>query len=196
MRPVLPPPSVINGEVRGFCSGISSATPLYVPVRPARKAVQSYCFDNVAKWIKKHGGSIAYGWAIWFWPGAYFEAEHHGVWRNKKGALIDVTPPLRAINRILFLPDDTAVYDPLSFRSNILKPVCGNPVAVELVEVGKACLSVLDSYRVPGVAVRLTWIDNARCLQLQARFDELSRQLLEKCPLDPQGQLTPESTPG
>jgi hypothetical protein len=45
------------------------------------------------------------GWAIWTVPGIYLEAEHHGVWQNKRGDLIDVSPQMNAGRRLLFLPD-------------------------------------------------------------------------------------------
>lgn len=114
---VLSAPSAITGNVIRFCSSISPEQPVYVPVKPAPGAKPSFCFDNVAMQIKQRGGSVVYGWAIWHWPGMYFEAEHHGVCRNRAGKLLDVSPAVDGGDAILFLPDPTAIYTTGAFRS-------------------------------------------------------------------------------
>jgi hypothetical protein len=148
---VLSAPSNIDEAVLRFCSGISPERPLYVRVEPAADAKPTSCFDNVARQIKRHKGGIAYGWAIWHWPGRYFEAEHHGVWLSPDGALLDISPQLDGRERVLFLPHPRAIYDPLAFRSNILEAEGSDPVAVEFVEAARAFGAILDRYRGPGV---------------------------------------------
>ena len=45
---------------------------------------------NLARKVGRAGGEISYEWAIWHVPHLYFEAEHHGVWRSRQGAMINV----------------------------------------------------------------------------------------------------------
>lgn len=45
------------------------------------------------------------------WPGVYVEAEHHAVWQSSDGRLIDVSPPPPGERKILFVRDDTKIYD-------------------------------------------------------------------------------------
>jgi hypothetical protein len=148
---LLPAPTAIDEMVLDFCCRISPEQPTYLPIRPAPAAIVSHCFDNVAAQILKYGGDIAYGWAIWSWPGVYFEAEHHGVWRSRTGELVDITPGGAGAKRILFLLDPSAVYDPTAYRSNILTAVDGNSTAKEFVSLANAYNQKVDAYRAPGV---------------------------------------------
>ncbi|WBY09381.1 hypothetical protein PIB19_08770 [Sphingomonas sp. 7/4-4] len=91
-------------------------------VEPAPDAKPAYCFDNSVAQALRHGGEAVYGWAIWRWPGRWFEAEHHAVWRRPEGDLLDVTPQAGDPPRVLFLPDPSAPYDPATFRPNIMAP--------------------------------------------------------------------------
>jgi hypothetical protein len=126
---ILGPPSQIDDATLAFCATISPHAPFYVPVDPAPDTRVAYCFDNSEQQAARHGGEAAYGWAIWRWPGRWFEAEHHAVWRRPDGSLLDVTPQAGDPPRILFLPDPDAVYDPSTFRANVMAPDAGNPLA-------------------------------------------------------------------
>jgi hypothetical protein len=149
-----------------------------VKSKPNGKSKQSHCFDNVARQIKRRRGSVAYGWAIWHWPGKYFEAEHHGVWRSPGGILLDVSPQLDGRRGILFLPDPTAVYDPLAPRSNILEAEGDDPIANEFVDAGRECLAIMHKYRKLGIAQPLSSVaDDLRILQLRMRMETLSAQM-------------------
>lgn len=183
-RLLLPPPSTIDDDVKDFCSGISADAPVYVPVEPEPDANPSYCFDNVAHQIEEYGGSVAYGWAIWQWPGAYLEAEHHGIWRNDRGQLIDITPGIDHRRRILFQPDQSATYDPSTFRNNILAAKKGNPLAFELVATMTDAARLLNSYRAPGVVEpQFSFADAIRFRFLQAQFEKLSGELRQRHPI-------------
>ena len=114
--------------------------------------MQSFCFDNVEARIGRAGGATVFGWAIWHLRGAYYEAEHHGVWRKRSGELVDVSPQLNGYGKILFLPDETAVYDPARIRSNIIVAESDDPPAVELAAASRRRNEILDSYRMPGVS--------------------------------------------
>jgi hypothetical protein len=180
---VLPPPKVLNRDVREFCSEISHHEPLFAPVKPAANAKQSYCFDNVTAVVRSAGGSIVYGWAIWTCQGVYLEAEHHGIWRSRQGELIDVSPSLSCSEHVLFLPDPVAVYDPNSFRPNIIKAVGTDAEALEIVEVLQALASLLDPYRGPGIeSAYLSPRDQRQRFGLQLRYGNLSNSLVKKYP--------------
>jgi hypothetical protein len=180
---LLPPPKAINRSVKQFCSVISAETPVYVPVEPAPEAIASYCFDNVEAWSRKHGGRTVYGWAIWHWPGVYFEAEHHGIWESPQRELVDVTLGAPGAKQILFLPDRSAVFDTSAFRSNVRRAAEDNSLAVEFVSTAEAWSSVVDSYRRPGVTIsQFTVQDRIRITVLQRRMRVLYDQLLVTYP--------------
>ena len=172
------PPRSIFRELREFCSSISPSSPKFVRSKPSKDAILSHCFDNVERKIQRAGGSVAYGWAIWHLRGAYFEAEYHGVWRKRSGELLDVSPQLNSYRKILFLPDDNAIYDPTVFRTNIMLAEQGNPVAGELVNAALERNSILNQYRQPGVSeVTLSRADQDKVNDLLAKIQRLFQQL-------------------
>ncbi len=84
--------------------------PIFVSIEPEPTAERAECFFNVQAKIKRDGGQIIYGWAIWEWPRVFLEAEHHAVWSDGSH-LVDITPNDPGIRQTLFLPDPTHVYD-------------------------------------------------------------------------------------
>lgn len=145
-------PRALTPPLLEFCAGIAPASPVFVPSIPIKRALTSFCFDNVARKVREKGGSVAYGWAIWHMPGLYFEAEHHGVWRNPLGNLIDVSPQLGGRRRLLFLLDDSAGYDAYAPRSNIMAPDGQSERALRMAELGNRRHALLIRCRVPGTA--------------------------------------------
>lgn len=172
---ILGPPSQIDAATLAFCATLSPHAPLYVPVHPAPHGKLAYCFDNSVAQAAMHGGEAAYGWAIWHWPGRWFEAEHHAVWQRPDGALIDVTPQTGAPERILFLPDPEAVYDPSTFRPNVMAPDAGNPLAAEYIDLVKQRGAITRKYWSPGIEVLplFSEADRARLAPIEARMGEL-----------------------
>lgn len=167
-------PKSITPELKSFCQSISPDRPVYVRSKRSSDSQASACFDNVARKISRAGGSIAYGWAIWHMPGLYFEAEHHGVWRNRRGGLLDVSPQLGDVTKILFLPDSTAVYNPSQFRSNVIAPANDSPVAIEFVAMAKARNAILDRYRTDEyIAATLSAADQAALDAITLRLNDL-----------------------
>ncbi|MEI9928558.1 MAG: hypothetical protein WDN44_13745 [Sphingomonas sp.] len=150
---ILRPPAQIDQATLAFCATITPSAPLYVRVEPAEGARPAYCFDNSAAAAARHGGAAAHGWAIWRWPGRYFEAEHHAVWRRPDGSLLDVTPQLGTPERILFLPDDAAVYDPITYRRNIMAADAGNADARDYIALVAARGDITGRYWEPGMDV-------------------------------------------
>ena len=82
----------------------------YVKVLIESDAEINECFSNLERKIKRDGGGIQYGWAIWYLPGILMEAEFHAVWVSPKGELIDVSPRQIQFKEILFLPGSGTVY--------------------------------------------------------------------------------------
>jgi hypothetical protein len=154
-----------------FCQSISQETPRFIQSRPSRDAVFGHCFDNVARKVERAGGEIAYGWAIWNMHGLYFEAEHHGVWRKRQGALVDVTPQANNYSKILFLPDPNAAYDPSNFRDNLFAPDSDAPIAIEFVELARRRTAIFNSYRAGGMKVAFfSTVDQSELDALAARM--------------------------
>lgn len=172
---ILGPPEAIDDATLAFCATISPYAPFYVPVTPAPHGKVAYCFDNSVEQARLHGGEAAYGWAIWHWPGRWFEAEHHAVWRRPDGSLLDVTPQAGDPPRILFLPDPEAVYDPSTFRPNVMAPDAGNRQAVEYIELVKQRGAITRAYWYPGCEVLPLFSpeDQARLVPIDKRMAEL-----------------------
>lgn len=166
-------PRALTPALLAFCASISPATPVFLPSVPLKRAATSFCFENVAQKVCEKGGAIAYGWAIWHLPGLYFEAEHHAVWRNGLGNLIDVSPQMGGRKRLLFLPDETAVYDPFAVRANRMAPDGDTARARKMVDLGNQRHALLVRCRVPGTSeVRLHDAD-------QFELAEIDRQIRE-----------------
>ncbi|MHC0440987.1 SEC-C domain-containing protein [Flavobacterium sp. 3-210] len=79
--------------------------PVLVPVVVESYSKPLQCYINVAMKIAKSGGTACYGWHIHQQQFIY-EGEHHTVWRNEAGELIDVTPNQDNKKEILFVIDE------------------------------------------------------------------------------------------
>lgn len=172
---ILGPPEQIDSATRAFCASIAPGEPLYVEVHPEPAARVAYCFDNSAAQAAAKGGEAVYGWAIWHWPGRWFEAEHHAVWRTPTGELIDVTPQAGNPPRVLFLPDPSAPYNPSTFRRNVMAPDAGNALARDYIALVAQRSDITDRYWEPGIEILPLFSpeDRARLAPLDARMAEL-----------------------
>ena len=144
-------PKRLSAPLLEFCRSISEERPVIIRSRPSNDAQSGHCFDNVARKIERAGGGIAYGWAIWHLPGAYFEAEHHGVWKKRSGELLDVSPQYQGYRKLVFLPDPAVVYDPAAFQPNRVMADGNDPRSLELVDVVLARYALLDACRARGM---------------------------------------------
>lgn len=169
----------IDAAVLAFCAHISRHAPVYVPLVPEPDARPAYCFDNSVRQASLHGGAALYGWAIWHWPGRWFEAEHHAVWQRPDGELLDVTPQPGAPEQILFLPDPEKVFDPERYRRNIMAPDGDNAVAAEYIALVGQRTDITDRYWYPGVEVLPLFSpeDQARIAPIDARMATLRASL-------------------
>jgi hypothetical protein len=140
-------PQSISKPLLDFCGKIAAGRPVFIPSLPIKGAMEAWCIRNSQEKVRQSGGKVAYGWAIWHLPGYFFEAEHHGVWCSPSGELIDVSPQFKNYPKILFLRDDTAVYDPKAFRANIIEPASTSPDAKEVVRLSRQRNEILNGYR-------------------------------------------------
>jgi len=104
-------PIEITDFITNFCKSISKIDPLYVDVLPDDGALVNECFPNVERKILRDYGEMIYGWQIWIWPEIFIEAEFHGVWKAQDGHIVDVTPKIPPMEKILFLPDEYRKYE-------------------------------------------------------------------------------------
>jgi hypothetical protein len=99
--------------------------PEIVPVVVESYATPANCFPNVQEKIKRDGGKIHYGWAIWQ-HNHIIEAEHHAVWEDDNENLLDITPQKERYETIMFLPDNTNVYNGQMGKPNVRLNISGN----------------------------------------------------------------------
>ncbi len=93
---------------------------------PDSEATVGNCYFNVEKKIVKDGGALVYGWAVWL--GNFIcEGEHHAVWEDECGNLVDITPHQIEVNTVFFIPDDRYVYKN-RYIGNIRINIGNNPV--------------------------------------------------------------------
>ena len=129
------PPKLIKPYVISFCRSIvTEPQPVYVSVRPLADAPENECFSILPRHVSQHGGEQVIGWAIWEWPRVYIEAEFHAVWSQPDGSLIDPTPKIAPIPRILFLPDPRRTYNGRQV-DNIRKPLDRDPTIKRFCEL-------------------------------------------------------------
>lgn len=99
--------------------------PEVVPVIIEKFSAPLSCYSNANAKVLKDGGSIHYGWSL-HENGSIYEAEHHAVWENETGDLIDITPNQLNKAEILFVSDNKFVDNGQSLdnvRINITKNV-------------------------------------------------------------------------
>lgn len=124
-------PTEINEFILFFCNTISNDKPFFVDVIPETFASVNECFPNVEKKISLDGGEVIYGWQIWIDPKVFIEAEFHGIWKSNIGSIIDITPKMKPIKKILFLPDRFKKYEGFQVQ-NIRLKIINNGVIDDL----------------------------------------------------------------
>lgn len=167
-------PKAITPNIGAACLTISASKPRLIRSIPFMGSRPSFCFDNVAKKIARHGGTIEYGWAVWQVEGLYIEVEHHGVWKNKSGVLIDVSPQFANAPSILFLPDDRAPYKADQPLPNRFFPDSDSPLSIEFSRLAERRIEILNKYRKFGVGeVTLSVNDQTEINQIVIRLNKL-----------------------
>lgn len=167
-------PLAASPQIVDLCAEIATGVePEFILHEPSQDAVVRECFNNVAERVRRIGGDLVYGWAIWEWPGVFIEAEHHAVWRSPDGVLIDITPHEYPTHGVLFLPDPLATYDFKGFtrRDNVRRPASPLSAVAEFLSVSELIFQKLESSSV-GKEYRLSPSD---LNQLQAMEDRKSQ---------------------
>jgi len=96
------------------------------------------------------------------------------VWRNKFRNLIDVSPQMGDRKRLLFLPDDCAVYDPFAIRQNIMVPDGNSERAWQITELGNRRHALLLRCRIPGTAeIRLYEHDQVELADIDRQIQQI-----------------------
>jgi hypothetical protein len=137
-----------------------------IPVILENYSVALSCYSNVKKKIGKDGGSIHYGWHLHD-NGAIYEAEHHAVWENDNGQLIDITPNKHNKSEISFVSDNHFADNGNSIdnvRINITNMLCvddfiliseqiqklyslGNRIANDKITIAPEVSKIITSYQ-------------------------------------------------
>ena len=181
-----PLPSIAK-HVLAFCGSINPGTmPVYMNIRPEPGCDPRECFPNVQRKVEREGGRIQYGWEITQWPGVFIEAVHHGVYEAPAGPpWLDITPPgpeEEGLNRRLFLPDNSAVYDfsnPDVRRDNIHHPLVSDPLVDEYLAIAAELVAITNS--VPGTGmVTIEGPTAERVQSLVQRSSRMKREIAMK----------------
>lgn len=123
------PPSEVTSDVQRLAKQLSpDKSPELIPIKTASWAVKNECFAAVEEKVKRHGGTLVYGWDIAEWPNIKLEAEFHAVWRSPAGSLIDVS--CRSEEHAMFLVDPKREYSGKSIP-NHFHPLCKSDVVEE-----------------------------------------------------------------
>lgn len=110
-------PKEITPDIEKLCEEISNKKPIFINVCVEDESELNECFANVEKKIKKNGGMRVLGWVIWQRDNILIQAEAHAVWSDREGNYIDVSPHEYDEKKILFLPDNTMVFNHKTIKS-------------------------------------------------------------------------------
>jgi hypothetical protein len=144
-------PKAITPEVLALCKRLDeSQEPVFVPVQPVAGAIINECFPNVENHVKKHGGSIQYGWIIWEHPRVIIEGNFHACWVDTAGQLVDITPKQDREQTILFLPDTKRVYDGTPV-DNVREFITKDPAILKTLKMQEDLNKLRVKYNVNGV---------------------------------------------
>jgi hypothetical protein len=178
-------PKEISEKVLELCLRIvPSLQPTFIAITPDLDCEPADCFANVYRKIqRKGGGRIQYGWALWEWPGAFIEAEHHAVYEPPTGPpWLDVTPCNRGSRRRLFLPDDSATYDFENegvLRNNVRLALSDDPLIEELFKAAQKRSAFYN--QLPGVGViSITAAEDQERQKIERRVARATLALAQK----------------
>jgi hypothetical protein len=86
--------------------------PMRIKAVPEPEAQELNCFEIIDDKVRRQGGHIRLGWAVWQHDDLYIEGEFHAVYDPGNGLpCVDCTPRVGSFREILFLPDPNATYD-------------------------------------------------------------------------------------
>ncbi len=169
-------PDRVTSPIRRLCNRIHvGSVAEFIPVKPEPNGKVRDCFAIVDEKVKRAGGSVCHGWAVWFLPGIMVEGEFHAVWRSDDDSLLDVSPNLLNAEQILFIPDPNLSYEGKQV-DNVRIPLSKDPRVREFIELGHQLFLVMNegdlAYQIGEVAV-----DGRRLMSIQRRMQELAHEL-------------------
>lgn len=145
-------PARISDKIMELCGQVvPGIEPVYVPTAAQPWCLPNECFPNVERMVKEQGGRQVNGWTVWQWANILVEAEAHAVWENPEGKLIDITPHDNGEAEILFLRDETMVYEGQSI-GNIKLALTDSPLVAELLDLTKKTENIMCEYE-PGTEI-------------------------------------------
>lgn len=182
-------PERLTEQIVEICKGIvEGIKPQYVKVQPQPWCKKLDCYANVSTMVEKYGGKQVYGWTIWIWKYIMIDAEAHSVWQSPEGELIDVTPHEGNDERILYLIDNTMVYDGNIIGSRRF-PLNDSPIVKELIDIANTNDKLLDELsnddNIRNTEIKKEFYDNSLRSQnllkaLENKFKNINRN--DPCP--------------
>jgi len=137
-------PERVDGHIAALVDRVvPGGTPVHLLVEAERFARKNECFPAVAEKIRRDGGQQILGWQIWEGK-LIVEAEFHAIWKSPDGLWKDITPKPLFISRILFLPDEKAVYTGAQV-DNVRVNVSGNPVVDDFIHANEGKFALLNA---------------------------------------------------
>lgn len=131
--PLITPPE-IDETVRNFVKTFCVNEPIVVPVKAVTSSMMQHCFGSVANHVMYNGGRMVLGWTIWIHPGVLIEAEHHAVWENPDGQLIDITVKADGEREIVFVPDANATLKGNTARNSVRKALANDLTVITMIK--------------------------------------------------------------
>lgn len=107
--PICPPKYCQAGNYAG------NLNPVPVQLMPNSPYMPDHCWFNALEHRLKNDGAVICGWSFWEVAPNHYVAQHHAVWEDPSGTLLDVTPN-SGTNTILFMPHNAAPFDYWDFR--------------------------------------------------------------------------------
>ncbi len=137
-------PDKVTSPIKTLINRIAPGEqPQYVKVLIESDAEIGECFASLERKIKRNGGRIQFGWAIWYLPGILMEAEFHAVWISPEGDLIDISPRPIQFKEIMFLPDPSNVYQGKQI-DNIRIPLNKDPKVKEFISLCEEHFKIMN----------------------------------------------------
>ncbi|MCX4027951.1 hypothetical protein H0A36_19610 [Endozoicomonas sp. SM1973] len=170
-------PDIERKHVIQFCSGLSDALPVKIPLRPLKDADQRDCFNILSEHVAEHGGSQLFGWSIWEWPSVMIEAEFHSVWKNDAGEIIDLTPKPKYFEYTIFVHDSSKVYQGRQVN-NIRKPIAKGLTTKKYIETADEIYAEMNKGDLANYHGELE--ATPKLMRLHQKMADLQRKLMKK----------------
>jgi hypothetical protein len=177
-------PLKISEKVLELCQRIvPGSRPIFLKIAPGAGCKPRECFESVRRKAEREGGRIQYGWALWEWPHAFVEAEHHAVYEPSAGPpWVDLTPCAEGSRQRLFLADDDAPYDFQNEgfrRDNIRLALSEDPDIEEFFKAGKRRSQFYN--QLPGVGqMQISGSEQRELEKIERRITRAVTTLAEK----------------